>query len=140
MTTERTTSRQKNLVKARARNCCEYCLSQEEYSPDSFSAEHIIPRIKGGRSDLENLANACQGCNNRKFVSTEGVDPLTNETVQLYNPRLDVWSEHFAWNYDFTLLIGLSPIGRATIDKLDLNRRQVVNLRRILVKNGLHPI
>ena len=85
--TERITPRQRIQVKERAKYSCEYCLSQEEYSPDTFSIEHITPRAKGGRSDLENLANACQGCNNRKFVSTEAIDPITNEIVRLYHPR-----------------------------------------------------
>lgn len=140
MTNVRVTSKQKIQVKTRAKNCCEYCMSQEEYSTDTFSIEHIIPRAKGGSNHLDNLANACQGCNNRKFVSTDAVDPLTGEIVQLYHPRQDVWNEHFAWSYDFTLLVGLTPIGRATIDRLDLNRRQVMNLRHILQRSGLHPI
>lgn len=121
-------------------DCCEYCGSQEAYSPDTFSVEHIIPLFKGGQNELDNLCNACQGCNNRKFVSTEAVDPLTGEIVPLYNPRHDSWDDHFAWNEDITLIVGLTPVGRATVQKLDLNRKGVVNLRKLLNARGLHPL
>ncbi len=47
--------------------------------------------------------------------------------------------KHFAWSDDFTLLIGLTPTGRATVGALLLNRDGVVNLRRLLYLNGEHP-
>jgi hypothetical protein len=40
---------------------------------------------------------------------------------------------------DFTLVIGLTPIGRATIKALQLNREELVNLRRVLYAMGEHP-
>ena len=52
----------------------------------------------------------------------EGEDPVTGEVVSLYHPRQDDWNEHFTWSEGFTLLIGLTHIGRATIIELDLNR------------------
>lgn len=135
----RLTARQREEVTRRARGGCEYCLSQELYSPDPFSVEHIIPLAKGGTHDLENLALACQGCNSRQYVSTEALDPVTGETVLLYHPRHNRWSEHFAWNEDYTLVMGLTPTGRATMAKLQLNRSGVVNLRRVLSSMNLHP-
>ncbi|MEZ4658468.1 MAG: HNH endonuclease signature motif containing protein [Caldilineaceae bacterium] len=140
MSNSRVTAGQKAAVKERAQNCCEYCWSQEDYSPDSFSVEHITPIAKGGTNEENNLASACQGCNNRKFTSTDALDPLTGEMAPLYHPRRDHWSDHFVWNYDFTLIVGLTPTGRATVAKLDLNRSSVVNLRRLLAQNGLHPL
>jgi hypothetical protein len=114
-------------------------MSQELYSPDSFSVEHIIPLVKGGTHDLENLAWSCQGCNSRKYVSIEALDAVTGQTVPLYHPRRDRWFVHFAWNEDYTLVIGLTATGRATLEKLQLNRLGVVNLRRVLVSLELHP-
>lgn len=131
---------QKAAVKRKAQECCEYCGTQEAYSPDTFSIEHILPRAKGGTNDFTNLANACQGCNNRKYTHTETVDPLTGVLVPLYHPRQDKWAEHFTWNEDYTRMIGLSPTGRATIAALELNRKGVVNLRRVLHALGLHPL
>jgi hypothetical protein len=135
----RLSSPQRAAIVARAHGCCEYCQAQERYSPDSFSVEHIIPLSKQGATEPENLAFACQGCNNRKYTAIDAVDPITHEVAQLYHPRQQRWSEHFAWNEDCTLIIGLTPTGRATVEKLDLNRAGLMNLRRLLFALGEHP-
>jgi hypothetical protein len=109
------------------------------YSPAPFSAEHIQPRSRGGSHELSNLAYSCQGCNNRKYTSTEAVDPATGEAAPLYHPRRHLWSDHFAWEEDSTWVLGLTPTGRATVDRLHLNRWEVVNLRRLLRLIGEHP-
>ncbi len=101
--------------------------------------EHVVPRSRGGSDELSNLALACQRCNNAKFVATEAVDPLTGAGATLFDPRQYDWSEHFAWSNDFLLIHGLTPTGRATVDKLQLNRPGVVNLRRILRDASEHP-
>jgi hypothetical protein len=129
----------KTILRHRAHFCCEYCCAQEEYSHDPFSAEHINPVGEGGDDDLENLAWACLGCNFLKHDFTTAVDLLTGTIVRLFNPRKDKWTDHFEWNEDFTLMIGLTPIGRATIKRLDLNRQGLVNYRKILVAAGKHP-
>jgi HNH endonuclease len=129
----------KKEVRERAKHCCEYCLTQAQYSGESFSIEHIIPRIKGGLSVLLNLAFSCQRCNNHKYVATTAVDPASGSLVTLYNPRTDIWVEHFEWREYFTEIIGISPSGRATVNRLQLNREGLVNLRRVLVDAGLHP-
>ncbi|MBN8682210.1 MAG: HNH endonuclease [Chitinophagales bacterium] len=129
----------RNLVYERAHGCCEYCRSQSEYSTQAFSIEHIFPKSKGGSNLPENLALACQGCNAHKYNKTAGLDPLTRQTVPLFHPRQQIWTEHFAWNEDCSYLIGLSPSGRVTISTLKLNRRQLVNLRRVLFAVGEHP-
>lgn len=129
----------RTLVRSRAGSVCEYCFSQEKYSPDPFCKDHIIPISKGGPDDDENLAWSCQGCNSRKYNHDSGIDPATGLDSPLYNPRKHQWSDHFNWNEDFSLLIGKSPIGRASIERLDLNRLGVVNLRKVLMKMGEHP-
>jgi len=133
------TAEQKQAVAERARECCEYCQCQARFSPDPFSVEHITPRSRGGTSDLSNLALSCQGCNNRKYTSVEAIDPVTGETVPLYHPRRQRWVDHFAWNEDYTLVFGLTPTGRATVEKLQLNRASIVNLRRVLQSVDEHP-
>lgn len=139
MSKSRLTARQKAQVVKRANGCCEYCQSQEVFSPASFSVEHITPRLDGGTLDLSNLALSCQGCNNHKYTSTTGIDPLTGNSVPLYHARQQTWPDHFAWNNDYTLMIGTTPTGRATIEKLQLNRVGCMNLRRSLHAIGEHP-
>jgi HNH endonuclease len=129
----------RQLVMDRANGCCEYCLSQVKFSPDPFSIEHIVPRSKGG-SDLEgNLAFSCQGCNGHKHTVVEAIDPINGESTALYNPRIHHWDEHFIWDEDFSIIVGRTAIGRATIERLCLNRIGVVNLRQVLRKLDRHP-
>ncbi|MEW5827814.1 MAG: HNH endonuclease [Chloroflexota bacterium] len=130
---------QRARVVERAKGCCEYCQPQERYSPDPFSVEHIIPLSKGGENELENLAFACQGCNNRKYTLIEAFDPVSQSVVPLFHPRRHTWREHFDWSDDGTLVLGVTPIGRGTVEKLQLNRSGLVNLRRVLFEAGEHP-
>ena len=88
---------------------------------------------------MDNLALACQGCNNHKHARIQGYDPVTGDIVPLYHPRQQQWRDHFAWNEDFTLIVGLTPAGRATVEALRLNREGPINLRRILYAKGEHP-
>ncbi|HUM72144.1 MAG TPA: HNH endonuclease, partial [Chloroflexota bacterium] len=122
MPDSRPSADQRTQVIARARNCCEYCMSQARYAPESFSVEHIVPRAKGGQTKLNNLALACQGCNNHKYTHTEAVDPVTGEVTPLFHPRQQRWGDHFAWTEDFSQVVGLTPTGRATLETLQLNR------------------
>lgn len=139
MPANRTSDKQREQVARRAKGYCEYCRCPDSFSSDPFSVDHIIPRAAGGKTVLSNLAYACQGCNGKKHDRTKGVDPFTYKTVTLYHPRRQKWADHFGWNYDFTLVIGLTPCGRATVDSLDLNRKGIVNLRRLLRDSAFHP-
>ena len=129
----------RKLVIQRSNRICEYCRSQEDFSAESFSVEHIFPRIIGGETVEKNLAFACQGCNSHKAIKISAADPFSETDVSLFNPRSQKWNEHFAWNKTFIELIGLTPIGRATIDALKLNRKGVKNLRWALFMVGKHP-
>ncbi len=139
MSENRVTAQQKKIIVERAKGCCEYCLSQARFAMQSISVEHIIPKSKGGKTTLNNLALACQGCNNYKYNKTECHDPINNKLIALYNPRQQVWNQHFAWNENFTIVIGLTPTGRATVEALKLNLEGVVNLRQVLYSAGEHP-
>ena len=131
---------QREQVVRQAKGCCEYCQSQLAFSSDDFTIGHIVPKSAGGGDSLENLALACQGCHNRKYVAINATDPASGQVVPLYNPRQHFWAEHFRWSEDRSLMIGISPIGRATLVRLELNRLNVVNLRRALFVVGLHPL
>lgn len=87
----------------------------------------------------DNLALSCSGCNGHKYDRVEGFDTISQRMAPLYHPRQDVWSEHFAWNEEYTRIVGLTPTGRATVEALHLNREGVVNLRWVLFLVGLHP-
>ncbi len=129
----------KQLVFDRAKGMCEYCRSQAKFAIDPLVIDHIQPVSKGGATRSENLALACQTCNNYKYTKTEAPDPITDQVVPLFHPRQMVWQEHFSWNEDATKMIGITPTGRATIALLQTNRPGVCNMRQILVVMGYHP-
>jgi hypothetical protein len=76
---------------------------------------------------------------NHKYNKIEAIDPITGEIAPLYHPRQQKWYEHFSWNEDFSLLIGITTIGRVTVETLQLNREGLVNLRRVLCMANEHP-
>ena len=82
---------------------------------------------------------ACQGCNGHKYTKMSGRDPVTGTTVPLFHPRRQRWRDHFVWNDDFQFIIGRTPIGRATVEALHLNREGLINLRRLLYPAGELP-
>ena len=129
----------KLIIRKRAKYCCEYCVAQEMFAPDPFSDEHIVPRAKDGTDDAENLALACQRCNNLKHTFTHSIDPATGDSAPLYNPRKDDWNTHFHWDETFSYIVGDTSTGRATIERLQLNRQSLINLRRVFTPLGLHP-
>jgi 5-methylcytosine-specific restriction endonuclease McrA len=131
---------EKNFIQERASHCCEYCKFPMHYSHDSFHIEHIIPIRFGGSNELENLAWSCDGCNTNKWGYMEWLDPQTGIMVALFNPRLDNWKSHFQWSADFTLILGLTTIGRATIDLLKMNRSGLINIRKALIAFGVLPL
>ena len=112
MREERVTTPLKKLVASWANGNCEYCRSQSRFAMQPFSVEHIIPRSRGGKTTADNLALSCQGCNNCKYNKTKAIDPVSGELAALYHPRQEQWEEHFIWNDDFSIIIGITPTGR----------------------------
>jgi len=139
MAEDRVTTGLRQEVAGRARNCCEYCRSQERFAMQAFAVEHIDPRSRAGPTSAGNLAYACQGCNNHKYNRTHGRDPVSGAEVALFHPRRERWGDHFAWTPDGTIIVGLTPTGRATVETLRLNRDGLVTLRRLLYAAGEHP-
>jgi hypothetical protein len=98
--------------------------------------DHIDPH---GGDNVYNLCLACWNCNTSKHQATAALDPETQEMVRLFNPRHDEWPEHFEWIDGGIWLRGLTAIGRATIDRLKMNRAVVVIARKRWIEGGYHP-
>lgn len=103
----------------------------------TFHIEHITPKVAGGSNDPDNLALACPGCNLAKADRTAATDPDTGGRVPLFNPRADRWGDHFAW--DDRRVVGLTPVGRATVAALNMNHARRVMIRRAEEWLGLFP-
>jgi len=125
----------RELVRQRAGNRCEYCLLPQAAAQFfTFHIEHLRAR-QHGRQGLEtNLALACPDCNSHKGPNLSSIDPLTDSVVLLFNPRTENWIDHFTCQE--SLLLGLTPTGRATVELLDMNEADRVEMRAELFANG----
>jgi hypothetical protein len=75
-----------------------------------------------------------------KWAYSKSADPESGLTVRLFHPRLDRWSDHFRWSpSNPTILLGLTPCGRATIERLQMNHRNLILARVLLRTLGLFP-
>src|SRR5215213_8301785 len=131
----RVASALRRRVKSRAHNRCEYCLLPEAFASFSFQVDHIKSVKHSGKTTFDNLAWACFRCNNLKGSDIASYDETTNLLTPFYNPRTQVWSDHFDLQAD-GLLIGKTPIGRVTVQILGMNHPKLVELRRLLLRTG----
>jgi HNH endonuclease len=127
-------------VARRAGDRCEYCRLTTIGQAATFPLDHVVPRDHGGLTVLENLALACPVCNGHKWKHVEGTDKESGVSVMLFNPRVHDWSDHFVWSKsEIGVLLGRTAIGRATIDRLQMNAAEMVATRRVLAHLGLFP-
>jgi hypothetical protein len=126
-------------VAAQGQYRCGYCLTSESIVGYEMDIDHLIPEALGGQTVEENLWPACNRCNEHKGDRVQAPDPLTGDVTPLFNPRAQRWSEHFAWTSTGDQIIGKTPVGRATVEALQLNRQALVKARRVWVAAGLHP-
>jgi hypothetical protein len=127
----------RRLVIQRADNRCEYCGISQIGQVATFHIDHIVPVIAGGETIAENLALACVSCSLRKGARQNLEDSETGEVVSIFNPRQQVWKEHFDWNG--VQVVGLTATGRATVQALDLNRSTMLAIRAEEELLGRHP-
>jgi HNH endonuclease len=125
------------LVWRRAGGRREYCQLSHEDLDLPFEVDHIRARKHRGPTRAGNLCLACFACNNRKGPNLSGFDAVTKRVVPLFHPRRHKWGRHFRW--DGPILVGLTPIGRATISVLEINLDYRVDLRQGLIGDGRFP-
>lgn len=126
-----------DLVRRRADHRCEYCQVSQEYDRLCFEIDHVIALKHRGPTRASNLCLACFACNNHKGSNISGIDWKTRKIVPLFNPRRHKWSRHFRW--DGPVLVGLTPIGRATVAVLEINLDYRVGFRQRLIVEGVFP-
>jgi hypothetical protein len=124
-------------VVLRAANRCEYCRLSQLGQEAAFHIDHVVPRAAGGATLAGNLALACVSCSLRKWAKQTAIDPDSGEEVALFNPRTQVWAEHFRW--DGERIVPLTPTGRATVVALALNRPLILAIRQEEAARSRHP-
>jgi 5-methylcytosine-specific restriction endonuclease McrA len=117
----------RRLVIRRAGNRCEYCSLSQLGQAATFHIDHVVPLVAGGSTTVDNLALACVACSLYKGAKQNIEDPMTSKTVKIFNPRQQIWEEHFAWR-DIEVF-GLTAVGRATVNTLKLNRPIMLAIR-----------
>jgi len=122
-----------------ARRRCGYCLTSARITGTPMEVDHIIPESLGGLAVRENLWLACSMCNDHKGNRIAAADPRTGEEVRIFDPRRQLWGDHFDWSTEGDVIIGKTPTGRATIAAVRLNRAELVEARRGWVSAGWHP-
>src|SRR3954451_16804930 len=123
-------------VRRRARDCCEDCLIPQAADVTPHKIDNVIALKHIGPTDEGNLAVACSHCNRHKGPNIAGIDPETGSLTPLYHPRVDEWPVHFQLMSNGTIA-GRSPVGRTTIQVLNINEADAVALRASLVAEGM---
>ena len=132
--------RMRAAVTRRAGDRCEYCRLPTIGQAATFPLDHVMPRDRGGLTVLENLALACPVCNGHKWKHVEGTDTESGASVMLFNPRVHDWSDHFVWSKsEIGVVQARSAIGRATINRLQMNAAEMLATRSVLASLGLFP-
>ncbi len=129
----------KRRIRTHFANCCAYCHTPEDLTVAIFEFEHIIPLSADGKTKFENLCLACPTCNRYKASRQTVPDPLTDDMVVFFHPHHQIWSDNFVWTQAATHLTGLTPVGRATISALKMNRPQLIRVRQMWVKMEKFP-
>jgi hypothetical protein len=99
------------LLDERDKRRCVYCLTTEENCGLRMHVDHIIPEVAGGLTTEENTCLACFSCNVAKSAQQTAVDSLSGESVALFHPLRQRWSEHFVRSEDKTRIIGMTASG-----------------------------
>lgn len=127
------------LVAQRAAHHCEYCRAPEAVFNMAFEVEHIIPLRQGGPDDSSNWALACRSCNLHKSDAIAAIDPETRVTVKLFHPRQNRWADHFRIEAVTGHVVGLTPVGRATAARLQMNKPIQLAARQQWMRLRLFP-
>ncbi len=126
-------------VARRAGHRCEYCHAPEIVFNFPFEVDHVLPQSRGGSHDPENLALACRACNLFKSDFETARDDQGEAELSLFHPRRDVWESHFRVDAEQAVIRGRTPIGRACVARLQMNRPQQRQARRRWIRLGLFP-
>jgi hypothetical protein len=105
----------------------------------AFQVDHIIPQARGGTDEMINLALACHVCNSYKSDFQFGFDTDSGDGVALFNPRLQNWDDHFRVDTTTRVIVGLTPTGRATVSRLQMNRPRQIKARELWMLLDLFP-
>jgi len=123
-----------------------------------FEVDHIVPptlwpdyvagRLPGvrpvsnrrGPQHLDNFGWSCAFCNNTKQrqISYQ----TDRHIVRLFDPRQDIWPDHFTFVHQYLFVLGTTAMGRATVSALGFNDARMegpLGPRHDAILAGLYP-
>ena len=124
-------------VTERTFHSCEYGLIHVDYTTLIHEIVHVIAEKHGGATILDNLAHACAQCNRNKGGDIASVDPDTKQPQFVYNPRQQLWEEHF--QLDGPLTVPRTSVGRASVRLFQVNQIDRLLLRKELIVIDRYP-
>jgi hypothetical protein len=127
----------RRLVVGRAESLCEYCLIAESDTYFGCQIDHVVSEKHGGPTTADNLAFACLFCNVAKGSDVGSLDWETGELVRFFNPRIDLWWNHFELSGD--RIDPLTAVGRVTVRILGFNSPDRCRERSALLAAGRYP-
>lgn len=107
---------------------CGHCGVAESSVGGELEVDHFHPQAAGGSDDAKNLVYACTGCN--RFKGDYACAPDAPESLRLLQPGVDDLTTHI-FEQPHGDLVGLSARGWFHIQRLHLNRPQLVEMRRL---------
>lgn len=127
----------RKIIAKRANNQCEYCLLHDTDAYMAFEIDHIISKKHKGKTSESNLAYSCLNCNRNKGSDISSLTSLSRILTPLFNPRTDIWHEHFYIENGY--IFSFTEIGEVTIAILKLNAEDLVAERLVLQEIGRYP-
>lgn len=107
---------------------CGYCGVSETSVGGALEMDHVHPVAAGGSDEIENLVYACTACN--RFKGDYAPSPDAPESLRLLHPRRDDMNAHIT-ETAHGRLVGVTPRGWFHIQRLHLNRAQLIEMRHL---------
>ncbi|HSN99486.1 MAG TPA: HNH endonuclease [Candidatus Nanopelagicales bacterium] len=105
---------------------CGYCGVHEDAVGSTLTVDHYRPRARGGSDEATNLVYCCARCNEYKGAYWHEQDA---PHVRLLHPGRDDLTQHLRATDDGRVR-GVTPEGEFFVQRLRLNRPQLVAYRR----------
>jgi hypothetical protein len=107
-------------VSERDRGRCQYCHLAQVGQAAGFHIDHVKPKSQGGATEESNLVLQCPHCSLHKSDKLTAIDPVSDETVRLFHPLQQALNDHVALDASGAC-VGITPVGRATVEALQMN-------------------
>ena len=132
------TEEQRDFVRRRAENCCEYCRLPQSGGTIPFHIDHIRPLKHHGTDALDNLCTPVFSATHTRVLISVAMTRKPTNLPPLYHPRQQVWNDHFKHETN-SMIQGVTSIGRTTVDVLNINEESRIQWRHFLRTLGEYP-